>query len=57
MTVISRLLSVLHNIVHADFVIKFLHGIKAWAPSYNEQCYFGQDLKGGNLIVSFQLNY
>jgi hypothetical protein len=46
-----------YDIVNVDFVIKFLHGIKAWALSYSEQCViFGQDLKGGNSIVCFPLN-
>jgi hypothetical protein len=49
MTVISRLLSVRQNIVHADFVIKFLHGITAWALCDSERCYFWARFEGGKL--------
>jgi hypothetical protein len=37
MTTISRLLSVSKNIMHVDFVIKFLHGIIAWPLSDSEK--------------------
>jgi hypothetical protein len=33
MAIVSRFLSVRQNLVHVDFVIKFLHGIRAWALS------------------------
>ena len=41
--------------MHVDFVIKFLHGIRAWALSYSEQCYFLARFEGGNLDCLFSI--
>jgi hypothetical protein len=41
--------------VHVDFVIKFLHGIIAWALSDNEQCYFWERFEGGKLDCLFSI--
>jgi hypothetical protein len=35
------------------FVTDFLHGIRAGALSYSEQCYFGKDLKGETWLFVF----
>ena len=32
--------------MHAGFVIKFLHGIRAWALNDSEQCYFWAGFEG-----------
>jgi hypothetical protein len=41
--------------VHVDFVIKFLHSIRAWAPSDNEHCHFWARFEGGKLDCLFSI--
>jgi hypothetical protein len=46
MTTISRFLNVRQNTMHVDFVIKFLHGIRAWPLSDSEQSDFWERFEG-----------
>jgi hypothetical protein len=43
------------KILHVDFVIKFLHGIRDWALSDSEKCYFLARFGGGKIDFLFSI--